>query len=343
MQAEEMQREVFTLFSAPPYDRMNDKEKLQRLEEAVLSVKRADSMRKMRDASNGYEALDWAQKIVEYDRKAYGKDSCITLEDRQALARCYLNAGEFLEANDLFRELSAQCGPGSGVEERIVLRLLRGEGEALTGMKRYRKAKRILERVLERQDTVFGADDRDTLETSHRLALLLARSGRKKAALSLAEKTYLTQRRVLGQAHPDTLASRLLLLTLKPYGSVHEQEEEMDRFHSFCRNTLGEGDSVTLEALFNHAVIISKQREYLQAALECDDCSELYELHGYTHPVCMKIVLRQSGFWRKAGDHHLARVSFEMYLISLQWKCKNWLLFHLIRLLERIEAMKRQR
>lgn len=350
MQTTDMRRQT----SEPPFksiDRATMEEEKQRiLEEVLLSLNKAENMRKLRDACtdgadiNYQKALDWAYRVVEYDITAYGKNNDKTTVDQFALAQILLKCGNYLSAARLFRELHTHTDLPSGTSMRMSLAVQQGEADALLGLKRFRRSKEMMEQVLERRRTIFGYDDPDTLDSIYKLAVLLARIGKRVAAASMANQAYQGRKIVLGEDHPDTRASQRLLLKTEPPHGLSELERSFDEIYSACKDTLGTRHPETLLSLYEHSLVLFKQKRYLEAALEVETAHDLLsDIFGNGHPNELKAIRSEARCWFMVGDLHLFRCCMEILFLGWYIRHNDWELYYISRLEEWADRRKRLR
>lgn len=350
MLPEDLRRWAMKMYSDPPASGTMEEQKLRILEEVAFSLQRVENMRNLRDAwisgtdINYPKALDMARQVVEYDVNTFGKTSDATIGDQYILAQLLLKTGNYRSAAWLFRKLSTRENRSSDVKDRLSLAMLQGEADALLGLKKFRRAKVIMENVLERRRTIFGSDDPDTLDSIYQLAVLLARSGKKAAAVSMASQAYQGRKTVLGKGHPDTLATQRFLLEHNSAHGLLERERILDEFYSTCKDTLGAHHPETMLALFDLARVHTKQRQYLEAALEVETVHEhISAAFGNEHPTALDVIQLQAHCWFMVGDLHLFRCCMEVLFLGWYIRCSDWELYYISRLEEWRDRRKRLR
>ncbi|MFD9406685.1 tetratricopeptide repeat protein [Streptomyces sp. NPDC059989] len=162
--------------------------------------------------------------------------------------------GDYLGAWETAHAAAALTEQALGTEHRLVLAVRSRAGRALFRLGRYCEAELLFRGVRGEQERLFGADDPDTLDSSHGLQLVWANLGRREEALALLRSTVRGRREALGPSHPLTLRSRsslLAMLTASELGSV--EGRELLSLPPECVRYLGPDHTVTLGSHHNYA------------------------------------------------------------------------------------------
>ncbi len=288
---------------------------------------------------NYVQAATVAKRLVEHDIKTHGKNNAKTIEDQAVLAQLLLATGEFYSARVLFIRLRSLWESSGERNERRILWAVQGEADALAAMKHRRKALRLTQYAVEQRTSCLGAEDLDSLFSSYRLAVLLKELGKKEKALELAEKVWGDQRRTLGPCHPDTLASRRLILELRQHNWPPEQAEEQFQQHFVqAKVHLGERHPETLSALFDLAKVQASMGYLMDAVFAFEEVVDEREDVIGEHPETIRAILNSIWLWHRLGNRRIRNMDldilfWELYVIALGW---------LIQRLEPLEDDKRK-
>ncbi len=139
-------------------------------------------------------------------------------------------------------------------------------GQTYIDLGQYPEARTQLERALELERRVLGAENPKTLGTMTRLGNVTYLQGRNPEAEALLDRTLRIQRRVLGPEHPDTLRSMYYLAIALDEQSKYPQAEALQ---SQCleiqRRVLGPEHLDTTASMAELAFIYQEQGKYPQA------------------------------------------------------------------------------
>jgi len=150
----------------------------------------------------------------------------------------------------------------------------------------YPEARTQLERALDLDRRVLGAENPETLKTMSRLGTTARLQGKYPEAEALLGKALATQRRVLGPEHPVTLGS------MNDLASVYQEEgkyPQAEALHSqvleIRRRVLGPEHPDTLKSMHNLGLIYEDEGKYPQAeALDTQTLEFERRVLGPEHP-----------------------------------------------------------
>ncbi|MEW1671653.1 tetratricopeptide repeat protein [Streptomyces noursei] len=191
-----------------------------------------------------------------------------------------------------------------GAEHRLVLAADSRAGRALFRLGRYPEAERVLRQVRGAQEQLFGADDPDTLDSSHGLQLVLGNVGKRTEALSLLRATITGRLASLGPAHPLTLRSQASLLTMLSKSELEMPENvSLLSLPADCERHLGADHTVTLGARHNHAWALYVLHQLHEADEEIRLVSEMYEHRfGADYPIALSAQQLHARIHYKLGN-----------------------------------------
>jgi tetratricopeptide (TPR) repeat protein len=111
------------------------------------------------------------------------------------------------------------------------------------------------------------------------------------------------QQRILGDEHPDTMASRRILARLTGLQGRYQQAERMYRqLYAHCRRRLGNEHPETLAVRFGYAGMVERVGKYPQAEQMLRDLLTVQQrILGEDHQECLEI---RSGLARTIEDQH---------------------------------------
>jgi tetratricopeptide (TPR) repeat protein/predicted Ser/Thr protein kinase len=200
------------------------------------------------------------------------------------------SVNDFLQ-NDILGQASAynQSGPGTKPDPDLKVRTaLDRAAERITGkfgkqpeveaairdtmgqtyqdLGLYPEARKQLERALDLERRVFGAENPKTLRTMSRLGALADRQGNNTEAETLLSQAFQVSRRVLGPEHPDTLRSMSRLAGVYYSQGKYVQAEALySKTLEIERRVLGPEHPNTLACMNNLANVYFSQSKYAQA------------------------------------------------------------------------------
>jgi tetratricopeptide (TPR) repeat protein/predicted Ser/Thr protein kinase len=159
-------------------------------------------------------------------------------------------------------------------------------GESYTDLGVYPEARKQLERALELQQKVLGADNPKTINTMNVLARAALYQGKHADAESLFSRTLKISRRVLGPEHPTTLKTTTGLANVYYIQGKYAQAEALySEVLKIKRRTSGPEGIV----MNNLATVYSAQGKYRQAeALQVETVESMRRLFGPESPATLE-------------------------------------------------------
>jgi tetratricopeptide (TPR) repeat protein len=163
--------------------------------------------------------------------------------------------------------LTAEMAPLSNPLE--ISSMLYKLGEVLTDQGRYRAAEDVIRRLVGSRESENGGSDDDDAETLRAWDLLgrvLDYQGLYDKAERLFRRALQGREKVLGQEHPDTLASiSNLALVLNRQGKYEEAEAMNRQTLARYEKVLGHEHPHTLTSMNNLALVLDRQGKYEEA------------------------------------------------------------------------------
>ena len=130
----------------------------------------------------------------------------------------------------------------------------------------YPESRKQLERALDLQRRVLGAENPQTLQTASRLGGVVWRQGKYSEAEAMLRRTLEIQRRVSGAKHPETLSSMTELANVYGMLGKHPQAEALySQTLKIQRHVLGPEQSDTLNSMNGLAETYEAEGKYAQA------------------------------------------------------------------------------
>ena len=208
-------------------------------------------------------------------------------QEQSAIAQA---VNDFLQ-NDILGQASAynQSGPGTKPDPDLKVRTaLDRAAERITGkfvkqpeveaairdtmgqtyqdLGLYPEARKQMERALDLERRVLGAENPKTLRTMSRLGALAVRQGNTTEAETLLSQALQVSRRVLGPEHTDTLQCMSRLASVYYFEGKYAQAETLsDQTLEIQRRVLGPEHIDTLQSMGRLAGIYYSQSKYVQA------------------------------------------------------------------------------
>jgi eukaryotic-like serine/threonine-protein kinase len=178
-------------------------------------------------------------------------------------------------------------------------------GQTYMDLGLYPEARTQLERALELQRRVLGADNPNTLKTISRLGRIAYLEGRHPQAESLLSQAFELQRRVLGAEHPDTLYSMTGLAIVYDLQGKYAQAEGLQaQALEIRRRVLGPEHPGTLSSMNSLANIYTDQGKYAQAeALYSQTLEILRRVLGPEHPSTLTSMSNLAGNYTQQGKY----------------------------------------
>jgi len=178
-------------------------------------------------------------------------------------------------------------------------------GQTYTDLGLYPEARKQIERALELDRRVLGADNPRTLKTISHLEGVAYFQGKYAEAEALDNQTLEIRRRVLGPEHPDTLESMGALATAYwAEGKYAQSEALFGRTLDLQRRVLGPEHPDTLKSMNNLALVYRGEAKYAQAtALDSQTLEILRRVRGTEHPNTLKTMNNLGIDYRNQGKY----------------------------------------
>ncbi len=159
-------------------------------------------------------------------------------------------------------------------------------GETYQDLGLYPEARTQLERALELERQVLGAEDQKTLTTARSLGYLAFRQGKDAEAENILTDTAEIQRRVLGPEHAETLASMLRLESVYEHETKYAKAEALaSQLVELRRRKLGPESPSTLASMMSLGQVYDDEGKYEQAEkLENQVVDGFRRVLGPEHP-----------------------------------------------------------
>ena len=172
----------------------------------------------------------------------------------------------------------------------------------------YPEARRQLERALELDRRVMGAENAKTLKTMNRLGRVASLQGKYAEAEALESQALRIQRRVLGPEHPDTLSSMSNLAGAYGEEGKYAQAEALNgQILEIRRRVLGPEHPDTLVSMSNLAVDYADGGKYAQAeALDGQVLGIRRRVLGPEHPDTLYTLSAFASTYQRQGKYSLA-------------------------------------
>ncbi len=277
--------------------------------------------------STGMGDIDMAKDIATRARVAaereLGTISEVTLHADEVIANLHRRRGEFDEAIEMYRLLSARWPEVTGVGSESHLRVLSMLSNVLTSAGRLDEAEPIIREVLERRQELLGKAHPSVYMAHQHLGRTLFRLGNAEEAEDHIRRAAEGLTNLLGSRHPHTLTARTSLATLLHTRGNHNEAIALTR--EICnvqREALGAEHPSTIGTLVNLAGILATTEQHAEAASIAEDAYVvLARQQGKTHPDTLTCANTIGMAAAADGDHMRAvkyyRLAFEGRLETL--------------------------
>ena len=234
-----------------------------------------EAMRKLRDMYHDgagvqlsyQEALKWAKRIVDYNKRKYGEESEETIKALGNLAFYYSKDGQYQEALKINEKVYPLRCKALGEEHPDTLTSLNNLAVTYGNLGQHKKALELKTKAYELRCKVLGEEHPDTITSLNNLAGTYGELDQHKKALKLGTKAYELRCKVLGEEHPDTLTSlNNLAFTYGKLGQHNKALELGTQVYELLCKVLGEEHPDTLNALNDLAYIHFNLKEYKESA-----------------------------------------------------------------------------
>ena len=185
-------------------------------------------------------------------------------------------------------------------------------GQTYQGLGLYPEARKQMERALDLERRVLGAENPKTLRTMSRLASVYYSEGKYAQAEALLSQALEIERRVLGPEHPDTLRSISGLASVYySEGKYAQAETLLSQALEIERRVLGPEHPDTLRSMSRLAGVSNSQGKYAQAEALLSQALEIERrVLGPEHPDTLASMGYLADFYYSQGKYVQAEALF---------------------------------
>ena len=185
-------------------------------------------------------------------------------------------------------------------------------GQTYQGLGLYPEARKQMERALDLERRVLGAENPKTLRTMSRLASVYYSEGKYAQAEALLSQALEIERRVLGPEHPDTLRSISGLASVYySEGKYAQAETLLSQALEIERRVLGPEHPDTLRSMSRLAGVYYSQGKYVQAEALLSQALEIERrVLGPEHPDTLASMGYLADFYYSQGKYVQAEALF---------------------------------
>jgi tetratricopeptide (TPR) repeat protein len=189
-------------------------------------------------------------------------------------------------------------------------------GQTYTDLGLYAHAGAQLERALDLDRRVVGAENQKTLQTIDQLGRLAYYQGKYPEAEALFSQALETQRRVLGSEHPDTLASTNGLASVyREQGKYAQAEGLQIQTLEIRRRVLGPEHPSTLSSMNGLAATYDEEGKYAQAEPLYNQTLEIERrVLGPEHPDTLQSMNNLAALYGQGGKYAEAEALLDQAL-----------------------------
>ena len=189
-------------------------------------------------------------------------------------------------------------------------------GQTYTDLGLYAEARAQLERALDLDRRVVGAENQKTLQAIDRLGSVAYYQGKYPEAEALFSQALEIQRRVLGSEHPDTLASTNGLASVYTQRGKYAQAEVLQiQILEIRRRVLGPEHSSTLSSMNGLAVTYDEEGKYAQAEPLYNQILEIERrVLGPEHPATLQSMNNLASLYGQGGKYAEAQALLDQAL-----------------------------
>lgn len=219
--------------------------------------------------------------VNEYRKSTFGYEDVKTIQSLGHLADLYHKMGQYLKADDLYKECirlrkNISCEED---DDEITLTSKHKLARSLYDQTRIKESEMLLNEILIKREQLLGRDSSDTSSTMHDYALLLWKSGRYKEAEEMNLKCLESRKRVLGTMHPDTIETgRILGLIYWRQNRLKEATDVSNEAWRLMKIRLGDNSPETLHAHNQVALVLQSDGKYAEAIKIFGDCHKIRKL-----------------------------------------------------------------
>lgn len=257
---------------------------------------------------NYHEAVKWAEKLVAYYRQSQGAESESTLLWLQNTAYSHYEAGEYVKALTIYKDLCSLSCKVSGEENQNTMTAQYNLALCYQALHKHAKAAEIINRLYLLRRRVLGPDHVDTIASMIALSTSYANANDNEQALNLAEEAHRQSLEVLGEVHSITLQSLHNLAYI--HGNLKNYTQALDAFNTVYRilcNSVGEKHPNTLIVLSNIAHIYSCMNNEEQALRFNEEAyKRICEVLGENHPSSIISLNNLAYSYMKTGNGELS-------------------------------------
>jgi serine/threonine protein kinase/tetratricopeptide (TPR) repeat protein len=180
----------------------------------------------------------------------------------------------------------------------------------------YPEARTQLERAVDVESRVLGAENPKTLRTSSNLGYTAYFQGKYAEAETLLGRTLRIQRRTLGSEHPDTMSSLVNLAIVYEEQGKYAQAEVLDsQLLEIHRRVSGPEHRDTLASMNNLGIVYRLQGKYAQAeALLSENLEISRRVAGPEHPNTLSSMHNLASVYFEEGKYAQAETTFSQTL-----------------------------
>ena len=242
----------------------------ERLPRFAQELKRAPNASTYERANASYVAADYpgAERLaLEAARDAQKVKPPKTKHILQALELAGLSAQrgiQYARAMQHFQEAEKLTDPNRDLKEWATVQ--HDIADLLVAWGKYSEAEQLLRSVIEVRTASLGTEDRDTLDSRHRLIYPLTRQTRYDEAEAEARQVLKVREKVLGFENVDTIVSRYLLAdVLADQGKYVEAEALYRGIIPLAEKLLGREHPRTVAARLGLATVLSDEGKNVEA------------------------------------------------------------------------------
>lgn len=189
-------------------------------------------------------------------------------------------------------------------------------GQAYVDLGLYPEAEKQLEREMDLQRRVLGAENPKTLKTNSHLGVVAESQGKYRRAEAIFSQTLESQRRLLGVEHQDTLFSMNELAVVYHYEGKYAQAEALHiQILAIRRRERGNENQETLSSMNNLAGVYVSEGKYPQAEALFKQTLEIQSrVLGAEHPNTLHTINNLAWAYEAEGKYSQAEALFSRSL-----------------------------
>jgi tetratricopeptide (TPR) repeat protein len=203
------------------------------------------------------EAAHLATELLSRQQELFGRSSSQALRTKLIVATISSNQGQIEDAAEMRRSVLQQTRNSTDVDHPCLLaHALTGYSQSLKDLGRGSEASGLLKEALEIYESSLGSKSVAFLQCKATLAEVYCNEGRNRDAIEIGWETLRARKRILGEAHPDTISSMShqgFFLALASHGTAGMKE--VAGAVKLAREHLGDGHSLTMSIAYNAAAM----------------------------------------------------------------------------------------